>query len=105
VLWAYYKGGGATLVRGEGETDVYTWGARRFGFHRCKHCGCVTHHTDLRSGAPRIRAVNVRMMPALDPKSVRLQHTDNGHSGFFWTRAPDTFQKGEQAPPDSDGWR
>ena len=42
---------------------------------------------------------------ALDPASVRLQHTDNAHTGFFWTRAPDTFQPGEQSPVESDGSR
>ncbi len=105
ALWAYYKGGGATLVRGEGETDAYVQGKRWFEFHRCKHCGCITHHTDLRVQPPRIRGVNARMMPWLDPKSVRLQHSDNGHTGFFWTRIPDLFQKGEQPPPESDGWR
>jgi len=49
--------------------------------------------------------VNVRTLSALDPASVRLQHTHNAHTRFFWTRAPDTFQPGEQSPVESDGWR
>jgi hypothetical protein len=39
---------------------------------------------------------------------VRLQHTDNGHTGLFWTRSPDKFQPGEQpkfGASGPDDWR
>jgi len=93
------------VVSGADALEGYVWGDRQLAFNRCTHCGCLVHHTALDSTPPRIRDVNVRMMSALDPASVRLQHTDNAHTGFFWTRAPDTFQLGEQSPVESDGWR
>ena len=105
VLWAYYQPGQVIVVSGADAMDTYVWGDRELAFNRCRHCGCLMHHTALDSDRPRIRGVNARMMPALDPGSVRLQHTDNAHTGFFWTRTPDTFQRGEQAPVESDGWR
>jgi hypothetical protein len=105
VLWAYYQPGQVIVVSGADAMDTYIWGDRELAFNRCRHCGCLMHHTALDSDRPRIRGVNARMMPALDPGSVRLQHTDNAHTGFFWTRTPDTFQRGEQAPVESDGWR
>jgi len=104
ALWAYYRPGEVVIVRGSDHMDVYAWGERSLGFHRCRTCGCLTHHSALDSTPPRIRGVNVRMIPTLDPASVKLQHTDNAHTGFFWTRPPDRFQPGEQAPPDGDGW-
>jgi hypothetical protein len=108
ALWAYCKTGDVVFVAGEGDTDAYEWGAGKFAFHRCKHCGCLTHHTALDVDPPRIRAVNARIIPTLDPTRVNLQHTDNGHTGFFWTRAPDKFEPGGEptmAPPGSYDWR
>ena len=108
ALWAYYKPGEVVIVRGAEDTETYVWAKRRFAFHRCKHCGCLTHHTALDADPPRIRAVNARMIPTLDPASVRLQHTDNSHTGFFWTRTPDHFEPGgepKMAPPSADDWR
>jgi hypothetical protein len=108
VLWAYYKPGEVSFVCGADEMDTYVWGNRRFAFHRCKTCGCVTHHTSLLRDPPVIRGVNVRMVPTLDPGGVRLQHTDNSHTGYFWTRAPDSFEPGgepKMPAPGPDDWR
>ena len=105
ALWAHYRPVEVMFVAGEDHTDAYVWGESSFAFHRCRTCGCLTHHTALDAAPPRLRAVNVRMMPALDPASVKLQHTDNAHTGFFWTRSPDKLQHGEQAAADPDGWR
>ena len=108
ALWAYYNPGKVRIVRGTEDTEAYVWSKREFAFHRCKVCGCTTHHTALGTDPPRIRAVNARMIPTLDPRVVRLQHTDNSHTGFFWTRAPDHFEpdgEPKMAPPGPDDWR
>jgi hypothetical protein len=105
VLWAYYKAGEVKVVSGADAIDAYIWGDKVIAFNRCRHCGCVVSHTALDSEPPRIRGVNVRMMSTLDPASVRLQHTDNAHTGFFWTRTPDKFQAGEQPSAEADDWR
>jgi hypothetical protein len=113
VLWAYCRPGrpgegAARLVQGEAETQAYVWGDKELAFHFCRHCGCLTHHTII--GAPeagRIRGVNARMMPSLDPSTVTIQRSDNGHTGWFWTRPDLPIRKGPQPPFtfDPDDWR
>src|SRR5262245_30462553 len=108
ALWARYRRDEVVVIAGDGETDSYSWGERNFAFHWCRSCGCLTYHTALDSDPPRIRAINARIIPTLDPTTIQLQHTDNGHTGFFWTRPPDKFQPGEQAkfgPSGPDDWR
>ena len=41
ALWAYYSP--KDVLATEAATDVYMWGRRSIEFHRCKHCGCLTH--------------------------------------------------------------
>ena len=87
ALWAYYESGEVQVVAGDGATDVYRWDDEMLAFHRCQVCGCVTHFEAPADDGPFICGVNARMMPALDPADVRIQHKNNSHSGFFWTRA------------------
>lgn len=108
ALWAHYEFGDVTFVCGVDALDEYVWGDGEYGFHRCRTCGCVTHFTRRRTDPPSLRAVNARMIPTLDPSTVRLQHTDNSHTGWFWTRTPDDFQPGEQPMmprPGNEDWR
>jgi hypothetical protein len=108
ALWAYYKPDDVVFVAGERGTNSYAWGQRNFAFHWCKTCGCLTHHTALDVVPPRVRAINARLIATLDPSSVKLQHTDNSHTGRFWTRAADKFEPGgepKMKPPGRDDWR
>jgi hypothetical protein len=108
ALWSYYEPGEVTIVQGEGDTDTYVWGDEMLAFHRCTRCGCVTHATALDTDPPRIFAVNARMIPTLDPATVPLRQTDNGHSGFFWTRSKDPVVAShhpKMPPPGPDDWR
>jgi hypothetical protein len=106
VLWAYYDRGQVRLVPGFETTEVYLWGDRDIGFHRCAACGCVTHWAPAREPS-LIRGVNVRMMPALDPAQVVVERSNNGGGPhLFWTR-PDEPVEGD-CPPDPPGatdWR
>ena len=107
ALWAYYEPGEVKLVQGEGTTDTYLWDSKMLAFHRCRACGCVTHFEAL-TDTPFICGVNARMMPALDPANVRVQHKNNSHSGFFWTRSDGPVvasQHPEMDPPGPDDWR
>jgi len=57
---------------------------------------------------PFIYGINARMIPTLDPASVRLRQKDNSHSGWFWTRsdAPPEPSHHPPMPPPGDGdWR
>ena len=92
------------LVQGEGTTDTYLWDSKMLAFHRCRASGCVTHFEAL-TDTPFICGVNARMMPALDPANVRVQHKNNSHSGFFWTRSDGPVvasQHPEMDPPGPD---
>jgi hypothetical protein len=108
AIWAYPDAKHVRIVRGEDATETYMWGDRELAFHRCKACGCVTHFTALDTDPPRIYGVNVRMIPTLDPSSVRLRQKDNGHTGYFWTRAaspPESSHHPKMNPPGPDDWR
>jgi len=108
AIWVYPEDGSATIVQGEDQTQVYVWGDRMIGFHRCAECGCVTHMATLEDESPRIYGVNARMIPALDPKRVKLRQIDNGHTGFFFTqsdRPPHPGHHPRMPAPSPDDWR
>src|SRR5262245_19154321 len=108
AIWAYPDATDMKVVRGEESTDTYLWGDRSLAFHRCKECGCVTHMSVVGADPPRIYGVNARMIPTLDPASVRLRQKDNGHTGFFWTRSddpPESSHHPKMDPPGPDDWR
>jgi hypothetical protein len=108
AIWAYPEANKVKCVRGADSTETYIWGDRGLAFHRCKECGCVTHMAALDSDPPRIYGINARMIPTLDPASVRLRQRDNGHTGFFWTRSaepPEPSHHPKMALPGPDDWR
>lgn len=108
AIWVYPQAGTAELVRGVDGSDVYSWGDRMLAFHRCKTCGCVTHMAALDTDPPRIYGINARMIPTLDPTSVRLRQIDNGHTGLFWTRSadpPEPSHHPEMNAPGPEDWR
>jgi hypothetical protein len=61
VLWAYYSPRQVRIVAGSGDTDVYMWNDRSIEFHRCRHCGCVTHWAPVDSALDRM-GINARLM-------------------------------------------
>jgi hypothetical protein len=108
ALWAYPAPGQVMIVLGADAKDQYVWGDKALAFHRCKECGCVTHMTAIDADPPRIYGINVRMIPTLDPASVKVRQIDNGHTGFFWTKSDKPFRPGHhpQMPPrGADDWR
>lgn len=110
ALWAYPDPDAdeVRFVQGADATDTYVWGDRMLAFHRCRECGCVTHMAALPPYPPRVYGINARMIPTLDPATVRLRQRDNGHTGRFWTRsaaAPEPGNHPKLAPPGPDDWR
>ncbi len=73
ALWAYYSPKDV-LVTG-GATDIYMRGERKTEFHRCKHCGCVTHWTPVDKTRDRM-GVNARLMAPEVLARVRVRHLD-----------------------------
>jgi hypothetical protein len=56
----------------------------------------------------RIFGVNARMIPTLDPASVKVSQVDNGHTGFFWTKSeqpPRPSNHPKMPAPGPDDWR
>ncbi len=113
VLWAYARDRltnsrlSLTLAQGADHLDTYIWGDKQLGFHRCKTCGCVTHHTVL-AAPDQVRAVNARMFFNFDPTSVTVHRSDNAHTGKFWSRPDAEVWPGGQPPmppPGPDDWR
>jgi hypothetical protein len=113
ALWAYTwdrlgkRDLRATLIQGADALEAYVWGDRWIGFWRCKSCGSVTHHTAL-SEPEKIRGVNALMFVNFDTASVVVQRSDNGHTGWFWTRPDSAVWQGAQPPtdpPGPDDWR
>jgi len=108
AIWTYPGPGQLALVAGADATDTYRWGEESLAFHRCKTCGCVTHTTAVDVDPPRLFSLNARMIPTLDPKSVRLRQKDNSHTGFFWTRSeapPEPSRHPRMDPPGPEDWR
>lgn len=113
ALWAYtrdFKTGrehSVALVRGAEDLEQYVWGDRMLGFWRCRHCGCITHHTEV-DRRSAIRGVNARMFVDFDPANVTVNRSDNAHTGYFWTRPDEPVWEGPQPPSpslDADNWR
>jgi hypothetical protein len=106
AIWAYPKPDQVQFVSGEDATDTYSWNDRALAFHRCRECGCLTHMMGI--DPARLYGINVRMIPTLDPASVRLVQIDNGHTGFFWTRSaapPRSSHHPKMDPPGPEDWR
>jgi len=73
VLWAYYSPKDVNVTGGA--TDIYLRGERKTEFHRCKHCGCVTHWTAVDKTRDRM-GVNARLMAPEVLARVRVRHLD-----------------------------
>ncbi|WP_443019460.1 GFA family protein [Sphingomonas adhaesiva] len=43
-LFAYYKAMSVEVHGGADDYEGYAWGRRVLRWHRCKSCGCFTHH-------------------------------------------------------------
>ncbi len=72
ALWAYYPL--KDVIVPGGLTDIFSRGAKKIEFHRCKICGCVTHWspTDQRDRM----GVNARLMDPEVVAGARVRHLD-----------------------------
>ena len=108
AIWAYYRGGGLEMLTPPDATHAYTWLDKSIGFHHCKTCGCTTHLQALDVPNQPIFGLNARLIPTLDPSSVRLRQLNNSHTGWFWTKSndPPVPSRHPHMPmPSPDDWR
>jgi hypothetical protein len=73
VLWAYYSPKDVRVTNPD--TDTYAWGQKQTEFHRCEHCGCVTHWVATDKTRDRM-GVNARMMAPEILANVRVRRLD-----------------------------
>ncbi|WP_442967010.1 GFA family protein [Rhizobium sp. C4] len=81
VVWAYYNAEDVTTPEGL-ETDTYTWNGRNVDFHRCRHCGCITHWVPRRS-TRKTRGINANLLPEDSIRSVTIRYRDGAETGKY----------------------
>ena len=82
VLWVYYDAADLSGLPEPGATDSYAWNGKHVDFHRCRHCGCVTHWAP-RSSGRQTRGINARLLPRAVVSAARLRHKDGAGSGKY----------------------
>ena len=79
VLWAYYRPSQVQNIPPPDATDVYMWDDRAIRFHRCKHCGCITHWSAVDSSPDRM-GVNARLMAPAVVAGARVRRLDGANT-------------------------
>jgi len=82
ALWAYYPPKEVSIIAPDDATEVYVWGDRSIEFHRCKHCGCVTHWAPLTGNTERM-GVNARLLDPEALRSLRVRKLDGARTGQY----------------------
>ena len=77
ALWAYYPLKDVRVTNDA--TDIYMWNKRLIEFHRCKHCGCVTHWAPVDKSHQRM-GVNARLMAPEVLARARVRPFDGADS-------------------------
>jgi hypothetical protein len=75
VLWAYYSPRDVRVETRGATTQTYMWDDRSIAFHRCPHCGCVSHWSPVDPTRDRM-GVNARLMPPEVLAKARVRHLD-----------------------------
>lgn len=60
VLWAYVDAEAVQHLPASSLTETYSWNGRHVDFHRCRHCGCLTHWIP-RDESRGARGINARL--------------------------------------------
>ncbi|HEY3776588.1 MAG TPA: GFA family protein [Rhizomicrobium sp.] len=82
VLWAYYSPKDVRIVADTNATDIYVWDDRSLEFHRCRHCGCVTHWAPVDKSTDRM-GVNARLMAPEILAAARVRRLDGANTWQF----------------------
>jgi hypothetical protein len=75
VLWAYYSPKQVRISAGTDATEIYMWNDRSLEFHRCRHCGCVSHWAPVDEASGRM-GVNARLMPPVILAAATIRRID-----------------------------
>ena len=78
--WAYYSYRTVRFLGSSGATEVYVHGDRTLAFHRCRRCGCVSHHQRIEVPGEGRVGVNTRLMEPEAVAGVRVRLLDGASS-------------------------
>ena len=76
ALWAYYKASSVRVLTARDATSVYSWGRKALQFHRCKVCGCLTHHERKKKRRDSTLAINARNFEPDAIATARIRRLD-----------------------------
>lgn len=82
VLWLYCAASEMEVSPDPSPTQTYAWNGRHVDFHRCRHCGCVTHWTPRDKSRDR-RGVNARLLAPEVLAEAKLRHLDGADTGRY----------------------
>ena len=82
VLWTYCSAEDIAFTPESPPTDTYAWNGKHVDFHRCSHCGCITHWMP-RDAQRKSRGVNARLLPPEILAAARLRHKDGANTGKY----------------------
>ncbi|KJY91443.1 aldehyde-activating protein [Vibrio neptunius] len=76
ALWAYYSPSEVDIICVENPTAFYIWGDKCVEFHRCEHCGCLTHYVTTPKCDEQITAINMRMAEGVILTDIPIKKID-----------------------------
>lgn len=82
VLWSYYPADAILSFPDSNLTETYAWNGQHVDFHRCRHCGCVTHWIP-RDLTREKRGINARLFPPGVLAEARIRHKDGADTGKY----------------------
>jgi hypothetical protein len=81
VLWAYLSPKDVHVTKDA--TDIYMRDPRTIEFHRCKHCGCITHWAAVDKTRDHM-GVNARLMAPEILSQLRVRHLDGADTWKYF---------------------
>jgi len=76
ALWAYYDLEDVGFPVDEKPANTYSWGEKTITYHRCSVCGCTTHYTAREADGSELIALNCRMAPLAQIRSIPVREFD-----------------------------
>jgi hypothetical protein len=80
ALWAYFRREQVSVKADATRQSAYCWGDRSIEFWHCSDCGCLTHYESVGKDAGRRFALNARMLPLEQARSIAVRHFDGAAS-------------------------
>ncbi|QUJ66647.1 aldehyde-activating protein [Photobacterium sp. GJ3] len=83
TLWGYLTESEVDISVGRYGTEHYSHGDKCIDFHRCGHCGCITHYSTTAKVESDRLAVNYNLFSSTEIASVRVRLFDGAETWQF----------------------